>query len=113
MPAPAESRPSPAARRGVDLSHRIRAGLVTYPGLPAPTIAPHLTREESRERYAPGTEFAIDVITMVGNTGTYLDSPFHRSAEGADLAALDLATLVDLPAEVFHTFPVRAFATIG
>ncbi|MET0734203.1 MAG: cyclase family protein [Microbacterium sp.] len=88
--------------RIVDLSHPIRAGLVTYPGLPAPTITPHLTREDSRARYAPGTEFAMDVITMVGNTGTYLDSPFHRYAEGSDLAGLDLATLVGLRAEVFH-----------
>ena len=90
------------ARRVVDLSHRIRAGLVTYPGLPAPVIAPHLTREESRSRYAPGTEFAMDTITMIGNTGTYLDSPYHRYADGGDLASLDLATLVGLPAEVFH-----------
>ena len=92
----------PPARRIVDLSHPIRAGLVTYPGLPAPTITPHLTRDDSRARYAPGTEFSIDAITMVGNTGTYLDSPFHRYADGADLAGLDLATLVGLRAEVFH-----------
>jgi len=92
---------SPAARV-VDLSHPIRAGQVTYPGLPAPTVTPHLTREASRSTYAPGTEFAIDVITMVGNTGTYLDSPFHRYPDGRDLAALDLATLVGLRAEVFH-----------
>ena len=89
-------------RRIVDLSHPIRAGLITYPGLPAPVITPHLTREDSRANYAPGTEFAMDVITMIGNTGTYLDSPFHRYAEGPDLAGLDLATLVGLPAEVFH-----------
>jgi kynurenine formamidase len=90
------------ARRVVDLSHRIRPGLVTYPGLPAPTITPHLTREDSREHYAPGTEFAMDIITMIGNTGTYLDSPYHRYADGGDLASLDLATLVDLRAEVVH-----------
>ncbi|GAA4153177.1 cyclase family protein [Leifsonia shinshuensis] len=88
--------------RVVDLSHPIRTGLVTYPGLPAPAITPHLTREASRERYAPGTEFAMDVITMIGNTGTYLDSPYHRYADGGDLASLDLSTLVGLPAEVFH-----------
>lgn len=90
------------ARRVVDLSHTIRAGLVTYPGLPAPRITPHLTRETSRTIYAPGTEFAMDVITMIGNTGTYLDSPFHRYADGGDLASLDLATLVGLRTEVFH-----------
>lgn len=86
----------------IDLSHPIEAGLVTYPGLPAPTITPFLTRADSRERYAPGTEFAMDVITMIGNTGTYLDAPFHRYADGGDLASLDLGTLVGLPAEVFH-----------
>jgi kynurenine formamidase len=90
------------ATRVVDLSHRIRAGLVTYPGLPAPEISPYLTREDSRARYAPGTEFAMDVITMIGNTGTYLDSPYHRYADCTDLAGLDLASLVDLRAEVFH-----------
>lgn len=90
------------ARRVIDLSHPIRAGLITYPGLPAPVITPFLTREDSRDRYAPGTEFAMDVITMIGNTGTYLDSPYHRYGTGADLAGLDLSTLVGLPAEVFH-----------
>lgn len=88
--------------RVIDLSHRIRSGLITYPGLPAPTITPHLSREESRAKYAPGTEFAMDVIHMIGNTGTYLDSPFHRYEHGADLAGLDLATLIGLDAAVFH-----------
>ena len=76
--------------------------MVTYPGLPAPVITPHLTRVDSRSRYATGTEFAMDMITMIGNTGTYLDAPYHRYEGGDDLAALDLATLVDLPTEVFH-----------
>jgi kynurenine formamidase len=89
-------------RRVVDLSHVIREWLITYPGLPAPVFTPHLTREDSISRYAPGTQFAMDIITMIGNTGTYLDSPYHRYEGGTDLAGLDLATLVDLPAEVFH-----------
>jgi len=97
-----EIRQDAPERRVIDLSHVIRDGLVTYPGLPAPVITPHLTREVSRTKYAPGTEFAMDIITMIGNTGTYLDSPFHRYEGGADLAGLDLATLVDLRAEVFH-----------
>lgn len=102
--AAAAASAGPAARRGelVDLSHTIRAGLVTYPGLPSPTITPHLTREASRGVYAPGTEFALDVITMIGNTGTYLDSPFHRYESGGDLASLELDTLVGVPAEVFR-----------
>jgi arylformamidase len=95
------SRPSDV-RRFIELSHVIREGLITYPGLPAPTITPFLTREDSKSRYAPGTEFAMDVITMIGNTGTYLDSPWHRYEGGADLAGLSLGTLVDLPTEVFH-----------
>lgn len=90
------------SRRIVDLSQTIFSGLVTYPGLPAPTIVSHLTREESKSHYAPGTEFAIDSITMVGNTGTYLDSPFHRYADGSDLADIGIDRLVGLPAEVFH-----------
>jgi kynurenine formamidase len=93
---------SAPARRVIDLSHVIHAGLVTYPGLPAPVVTPHLTREDSTSHYAPGTQFAMDIITMIGNTGTYLDSPFHRYEGGTDLAGLELDTLVELPAEVFH-----------
>jgi arylformamidase len=86
----------------LDLSHTVSAGLITYPGIPAPTIQPHLTREESRSHYAEGTEFAIDMITLPGNTGTYLDTPYHRYPDGADLADLELETLVDLPLELFR-----------
>jgi kynurenine formamidase len=95
----------PAARqtRWVELSHVISAGMITYPGLPGPEITAHLTREESRTRYAAGTEFAIDRVTMVGNTGTYLDSPFHRYGDGTDLAGLPLERLADLPAVVVRT----------
>ncbi|MFF1571846.1 cyclase family protein [Leifsonia sp. NPDC058292] len=105
QPTPASAGAGAEGRiegRIVDLSHRIRAGLITYPGLPAPTVTPHLTREASRDKYAPGTEFAMDIVTMIGNTGTYLDSPYHRYPDGGDLASLDLATLVGLRAEVFH-----------
>jgi kynurenine formamidase len=88
------------AARLVDLSHAVRDGLVTYPGLPAPRIRDHLTREASRARYAPGTEFHIAEITLVANTGTYLDAPSHRYADAPDLAALPLASLADLPGVV-------------
>jgi kynurenine formamidase len=87
-------------RRIVELSHVIRDGLITYPGLPTPEIRPHLTRSQSRAHYAPGTEFQIDRITLVGNTGTYVDSPFHRYAEGTDLARLPLDVLADVPIAV-------------
>ncbi len=86
------------AGRLVELSHVIRPGMITYPGLPAPAITPFLTREASRAQYAPGTEFAIDQLTMVGNTGTYLDAPYHRFADGADLAAIPLQRTAGLPA---------------
>jgi len=89
--------------RFVELSHVITAGMVTYPGLPAPEVTPYLTRETSREVYAPGTEFVIDWVRMLGNTGTYLDSPFHRHADGPDLAGLPLEKLADLPAVVVRT----------
>ena len=64
--------------RLVDLSHTVEHGMVTYKGLPAPLICDYLTREASRAIYAPGTEFQIGRIEMVANTGTYIDSPFHR-----------------------------------
>jgi arylformamidase len=82
--------------RIVDLSHSIEAGLVTYPGLPAPEFGDHLTREASRAHYAPGTEFHIGRISMVGNTGTYVDTPFHRYPDGADLAATPLDRMTEL-----------------
>jgi arylformamidase len=87
-----------AGDRLIDLSHPIEAGMTTYPGLPVPEIRQHLTREASRGHYAPGVEFRIDVITLCGNTGTYVDSPAHRHAGGADLAGLPLERLVDVPA---------------
>ena len=82
--------------RLVDVSHSIEHGLITYKGLPAPIISDYLTREESRNRYAPGTEFHIGKIEMVANTGTYLDAPFHRYARGKDLAQLDLYSIANL-----------------
>ena len=88
--------PGRKVRRLVDLSHTVEDGCVTYPGLPAPVIGVHLGRAASRPHYAEGTEFQIDTIQMVGNTGTYLDSPFHRYADGSDLAGLDLASVADL-----------------
>jgi arylformamidase len=82
--------------RLIDLSHPIEAGMTTYPGLPVPEVRQHLTREASRAHYAPGVEFRIDVVTLCGNTGTYMDSPLHRFADGADLASLPLERLVDV-----------------
>lgn len=86
--------------RLIDVSHEVADGLVTYPGLPAPIVCDYLSREDSRSHYAEGTEFQIAKIELVANTGTYVDSPFHRFADGADLAALDLAALADVPGVV-------------
>jgi arylformamidase len=89
----------------IDLSHTIEHGMITYKGLPAPIICDYLSREESRSRYAPGTEFNISKIEMVANTGTYLDSPFHRYADGDDLAALSLDQLANLECVVARIEP--------
>ena len=89
-------RAAGVSRRLVELSHTIHHGLVTYPGLPAPEISEHLSREASAARYAPGVTFQIGRISLVANTGTYLDSPWHRYAEGKDLSGLPLEALVDL-----------------
>jgi kynurenine formamidase len=80
----------------IDLSHTVEHGMVTYEGLPAPMICDYLSREASRNIYADGTEFHIGKIEMVANTGTYVDSPFHRYANGFDLAELPLESLADL-----------------
>lgn len=83
--------------RFVELSHVIRDGMITYPGLPGPAIGVHLSREASREHYAPGTEFEIGRIEMIGNTGTYLDTPYHRYPDGWDLAELPLDKVAAVP----------------
>lgn len=80
----------------VDVSHTVEHGMITYKGLPAPVISDYLSREESRTRYAPGTEFHIGKIEMIANTGTYLDSPFHRYERGRDLAGLELSSIANL-----------------
>ena len=83
--------------RQIDVSHVIEDGLVTYRGLPAPLVCDYLSREASREHYAPGVEFQIGKIEMVSNTGTYVDVPFHRYADGADLAEVPVEKFVGLP----------------
>jgi arylformamidase len=85
-------------RARIDLSHTVEDGMITYRGLPAPIVCDFLSREASREHYAPGTEFQIGQITMCANTGTYVDSPYHRYADGDDLSALPLERLAELDA---------------
>ena len=95
------------ASRFVDLSHTIEDGMITYKGLPAPLICDHLSREQSRAHYAAGTEFQIGRITMVANTGTYIDSPFHRYADGGDIADFDLSELASLEGIVVRVAGMR------
>jgi len=91
-----------ATKAFIDLSHTIEHGLITYKGLPAPIICDFLSREQSKTHYAPGTEFQIGKIEMVANTGTYLDSPFHRYQDGRDLSQLELRSLADLEGKVLR-----------
>jgi arylformamidase len=91
----------------IDLSHTVEHGMVTYKGLPAPIICDYLSREASRARYAEGTEFQIGKIEMVANTGTYLDSPFHRYPHGHDLSELALESLADLDCVVVRVMDRR------
>jgi kynurenine formamidase len=97
-----------SSHRLVELSHPFTDGTVTYAGLPPPEIGVYLGRAESRAHYAAGTEFHIGRITLVGNTGTYVDSPAHRYADGADLAGVPLDRLVDLDGVV-----VRGTGAVG
>jgi len=106
------------ANKLIDLSHEIEHGMITYKGLPAPILCDYLSREDSRKHYANGTEFSIGKIEMVANTGTYVDSPFHRFAEGIDLAALPLESLADLVGIVIdvrqygRAVPAKAFEEV-
>lgn len=94
----------------VDLSHDIEHGMITYDGLPAPSISDFLSREASHARYAPGTEFQIGRIDMVANTGTYIDAPFHRFASGKDIGAIDLDAIADVPAVILRAKGRRSIA---
>jgi arylformamidase len=87
----------------VDLSHTLYHGLVTYKGVPGPVICDFLSREDSRSLYEEGTEFHIPRIDMVANSGTYIDCPFHRYADGKDLSEIGLDRFADLPAIVVRS----------
>ena len=80
--------PNTTSSRYVDLSHTIEHGMVTYKGFPGPVICDFMSREASKKFYAEGTSFQIGKIEMIANTGTYVDSPFHRYAHGKDLSEL-------------------------
>jgi len=92
-----------SSRKFIDVSHAVEHGMITYKGLPAPIICDYMSREQSRQHYAEGTEFHIGKIEMVANTGTYLDAPFHRYAKGEDLSELPLSSLAGLDGVVIRT----------
>jgi len=101
----AETRRKEAAgnpRAMIDLSHSIEAGMVTYKGFPAPLICDFLSRKDSERHYSPGTSFQIGRIDMVANTGTYLDSPYHRCEHGQDVSQLALSAVAGLEAVVVN-----------
>jgi arylformamidase len=83
----------------IDLSHRLEPGMPAYPGLPIPQFHVFMAHEDAARhgKYAPGTSFQIASYELGGNTGTYVDAPFHRHPSGADLADVPLSHLADLP----------------
>src|SRR6185503_9791124 len=89
----------------IDLSHDIEQGMVTYKGMPGPTIADWLSRDASRARYTPGTTFQIGKIDLLANTGTYIDAPFHRYEGAPDIAGYALETVANVPALVVRATP--------
>ena len=91
----------------IDLSHSIENGMITYKGLPAPLICDHMSREQSRSVYAAGTEFQIGRVEMVANTGTYLDTPYHRYADGYDLTGLPLEIVSGVPGSAVRVAGTR------
>jgi arylformamidase len=109
----ASSKPAvKSSSRLIELSHTIEDGMITYKGIPAPLICDHLSRLQSRDLYAAGTEFQIGKITLVANTGTYIDSPFHRVEDGVDLAGLQLEAITELEGLVIraNALPERAIS---
>jgi kynurenine formamidase len=86
-----------AMRKFVELSHVLEDGMSVYPGLPSPRIGAFLDHHASRSRYGNQSEFYLGKVEMVCNVGTYLDSPFHRYPDGADLNQIPLEMVAGLP----------------
>ena len=99
-----------APTRLIDVSHTVEHGMVTYKGFPAPIICDWMSREASRAKYASGTEFQVGKIELVANTGTYVDSPFHRYENGRDLSELPLESLANLECLVVRIGPAAGSA---
>jgi kynurenine formamidase len=96
--------------RLVDLSHPIEDGMAAYPGLPHARITTILSHDASRQRYGGKAEFHLGGVELAGNTGTYLDAPFHRFGDREDLAALPLETVVGVAGLVVDHDPASGRA---
>jgi len=77
-------------KKYVELNHVLEDQMRAYPGFPPPVIRALMDHEESRPYYDDKAEFFIGRVDMVCNIGTYLDSPFHRYPDGADLSQIPL-----------------------
>ena len=86
-----------AMKRFVDLSHALEDGMDAYPGLPRPKIGALLDHEESRSHYDGQAEFYLGKVDMICSLGTYLDSPFHRYPDAADLSQVPLEAVAGVP----------------
>jgi arylformamidase len=86
-----------ATTRLVDLTQPIDESIPMFPGLPGLELSTVLSREASRAHYAEGVEFLIQRYAITGNSGTYMDTPYHRYPHGLDLATLPLESTVGLP----------------
>jgi kynurenine formamidase len=84
-------------RKLVELNHLLEDGMMAYPGLPRPKIGAFLDHKESRSRYHDQAEFYLGKVDMVCNLGTYIDSPFHRYPQGADLSQVPLERVAGIP----------------
>ena len=89
----------------IELNHTLEEGMPVYPGFPAPTFRALLDHEASRDRYEGKAEFYLGEVEMAGNTGTYIDSPFHRYPEGADLSQVPLEAVAGVPGFVIEADP--------
>jgi arylformamidase len=107
---PADATSTHIDPRILDLSHTIENGMITYKGLPAPIICDHISHLQSRASYAPGTEFQIGRINMVANTGTYIDTPYHRYPDGADLSMTPLPSTAHIPGVVVRVTGIEGRA---
>lgn len=91
------------SRTFIEVSHIITDGMVTYKGLPEPRITEYVSRKTLAVLYAEGIEFQIDRIDMIGNTGTFLSSPYHRFSNGDDISGLPLDSIADLETVVVQS----------